>query len=48
LLKEGADINAQDARGRTALLAAVEGNHLESAQVLIEAGADVNVQDHKM
>jgi ankyrin repeat protein len=48
LVKAGTNINAQDTRGRTALLAAVEGHHLESAKVLIEAGADVNLQDDKM
>ena len=47
LLKEGANVDAQDARGRTALLAAVEGHHLESTKVLLEAGADVNIQDYK-
>ena len=48
MVKAGTNINAQDTRGRTALLAAVEGHHLESARVLLEAGADVNVQDDKM
>ena len=48
LVKAGTNINAQDARGRTALLAAVEGHHLESAKVLLEAGADVNLLDDKM
>ena len=47
LLKRGANVNAQDARGRTALLASVEGNHLAIAEVLMEAGADVNIQDNK-
>lgn len=48
LVKAGTNINAQDTRGRTALLAAVEGHHLESATVLLEAGADVNLLDDKM
>lgn len=48
LVQQGADINAQDSRGRTALLAAVEGNHIECAFELIAAAADVNVQDDKM
>ncbi|MDH5428727.1 MAG: ankyrin repeat domain-containing protein [Nitrospirota bacterium] len=48
LVKAGTNINAQDARGRTALLTAVEGHHLESAKVLLEAGADVNLLDDKL
>ncbi len=48
MVKAGTNINAQDTRGRTALLAAVEGHHLESAKVLLEAGAEVNIQDDKM
>ncbi|GJL56458.1 MAG: hypothetical protein NPIRA02_35900 [Nitrospirales bacterium] len=47
LVKEGININAQDIRGRTALLVAVENHHFESANMLLEAGADVNMQDHK-
>jgi uncharacterized protein len=47
-VKQEINVNAQDARGRTALLVAVEGHHLESAKVLLDAGADVNVQDLKM
>ncbi len=43
LVKAGTNINSQDTRGRTALLVAVEGHHLESVKVLLEAGADVNV-----
>ena len=48
LVTAGTNINAQDARGRTALLVAVEGHHLESAKALLEAGADVNLLDDKM
>ncbi len=47
LVKRGTNINAQDARGRTPLLVAVENHHFESAKVLLEAEADVNVQDDK-
>jgi len=46
LLKQGADINAQDQQGRTALLVATRGNHIEVARVLIQNGADVNIQDN--
>ncbi len=39
LLKAGTDLDARDAQGRTALLAATTHNHVESAALLIEAGA---------
>ena len=45
LLGEGAGVAARDATGRTALLAATQGNHVEAARLLMEAGADVNAQD---
>ena len=45
LLKSGAQVDAVDSTGRTALLAATQGNHVEAARLLIEAGADVNKQD---
>jgi len=45
LLAQGASVKARDARGRTALLAATQGNRVEAALLLIEAGADVNAQD---
>jgi ankyrin repeat protein len=38
-------VKARDARRRTALLAATQGNRVEAARLLIEAGADVNAQD---
>ncbi len=47
LVKSGVNINAQDVRGRTALLVAVEEHHVESAKALLGAGADVNIQDRK-
>ena len=34
-----------DGRGRTALLAATQRNHVEIARLLINEGADVNVKD---
>lgn len=45
LLAEGASVAARDERGRTALLAATQGNHIESAALLIAAGAEVNAKD---
>src|SRR5262245_22757513 len=47
LLAEGADINAQGARGRTAVLAATHSNHVETVRALIQAGADVNIRDER-
>ena len=45
LLGAGADVNARDAGGRNAVLAATQGAHTEIARLLIERGADVNAQD---
>lgn len=44
-LQEGANVQAQDQRGRTALMIATYNHDTASAQELIEAGADVNLQD---
>jgi ankyrin repeat protein len=41
----GVPVDGRDASGRTALLAAVQGNHIEAARILIQAGADVNAKD---
>ena len=45
LIEEGADINAQDKEGWTALLIALLEGHTEGAKLLIKAGADVTYQD---
>ncbi|MEO9612777.1 MAG: ankyrin repeat domain-containing protein [Nitratireductor sp.] len=45
LLSAGADIDARDDQGRTALLVAAHGNKVEAAAALIEAGANVNAKD---
>lgn len=45
LLDEGANVDARDARRRTALLVATHANEVATAKVLIEAGADVNAKD---
>lgn len=46
LIREAANIEARDGRGRTALLAATHGNHAAVARTLIAAGADVNAKDN--
>ena len=46
LLAQGASIGAKDVRGRTALMAATHANQIETAAVLIAAGADVNARDN--
>jgi ankyrin repeat protein len=45
LLERGAAVDARDDTGATALIAASYGNHVDLAELLIDAGADVNVQD---
>ena len=44
-LEDGADLEARDGQGRTALLLATHGNNVDAARELIEAGADVNAKD---
>lgn len=48
LLAAGANVDAQDEGGQTALMAATYGNHRETARVLVEAGADVNLRDQRL
>ena len=43
LIRSNGNLNAQDAEGNTVLLLAARGGHLEIAQTLIDAGADVNL-----
>jgi ankyrin repeat protein len=45
LLEEGADVNAKDDFGKTALMWACEYGYKEIAELLIEKGADLNAQD---
>jgi len=45
LLERGAPVESRDPAGATPLVAAAYANHLETARLLVDAGADVNVQD---
>lgn len=45
LLAAGADVNAQDAGGRTALMYAADHCLTDSVRLLVEAGADATLQD---
>jgi uncharacterized protein len=45
LLAAGADVNAIDARGKTALMVASCRGHTEIVTALIAAGAEVNARD---
>jgi ankyrin repeat protein len=47
-LKEDVYIHAQDKEGRCALVAAAYRNHLEIVDLLIAAGADVNMKDNTL
>lgn len=44
-LSSGANVEARDRDGRTPLLLATHGNHVDVARLLIAAGADVNAKD---
>jgi len=48
LLQAGADINATDERGRTAVMAATHANKTETVRALIEAGADIDIRDNRL
>ncbi len=45
LLAEGADANARNADGATALMLAAHAGHLDIVRALIDAGADVHATD---
>jgi uncharacterized protein len=45
LLDQGAPVDARDDRGATALVRAAYGNQVAAAALLVQAGADVNLQD---
>ena len=44
LLENGAAINAREVNGRTALMYASSGPFAETVELLLEKGADVNIQ----
>lgn len=44
-LRCGADVNAADEKGRSALILAAEKGHLEICRILLEAGADPAMRD---
>jgi len=48
LLSAGADVQAKDAEGRTALIRAAEQGDPESIRRLLDTGADVNARDTKI
>lgn len=45
MLEKGQDINAVDEKGRTAVMAATYANQPDAVAVLIEHGANINIQD---
>jgi len=45
LLEEGADVNAKDTYGFTALMTAAQKGHTEIVKLLLEKGADVNARN---
>jgi hypothetical protein len=47
LLNAGADVNAQDDLGMTALMCCARQNNMETVGILLDAGADINMRDKK-
>lgn len=48
LLQRGADINAQDAHGRTPVMIATYQHQTAIVRMLLQAGADVNLRDDRL
>lgn len=46
LIRKGAEVDLVDVKGQTALYVAVVNGHLESTEILLEAGADPNGSRH--
>jgi len=46
LIEKGANVNAKDERGDTALMRAVSWGHIKIVKLLIEKGANVNIKDN--
>jgi hypothetical protein len=46
ILATGVDIDPVDQRGRTAVMAATHGNHPAVVKALIDAGANIHIQDN--
>ncbi|MGC2423670.1 MAG: ankyrin repeat domain-containing protein [Nitrospirota bacterium] len=44
-LAKGADVNAKDKAGGTALMVAINNNHADVVRLLVDKGADVNAKD---
>ncbi|MHC4679107.1 MAG: ankyrin repeat domain-containing protein [Planctomycetota bacterium] len=47
LIETGTDVDAKDEDGRTPLLRAIKGRHIDAVKFLIEGGADVNRRDEQ-
>ncbi|MEO8609272.1 MAG: ankyrin repeat domain-containing protein [Chloroflexota bacterium] len=47
LLEHGAQVNAADPKGRTALHGAAVGGHVKVMRILLDHGADVRLRDHE-
>lgn len=47
LIQRGANLNQQDAEGRTALMAALGHSNMDVIETLIEAGVDLDIQDNE-
>lgn len=47
LLENGADVNATDGSGTTAVLAATRNGHTDTVRALIRSGADINIRDNR-
>ncbi|MCG7346301.1 ankyrin repeat domain-containing protein [Sporosarcina sp. ACRSL] len=48
LLEDGAEIDAIDSEGNTAVMAATQNNQNETVKLLIEQGADINIRNNNL
>lgn len=48
LLEGGADINATNNQGVTAVMAATQKNNIDTVKILIEQGADIDIRNNNM